>query len=215
MESRTFRKFYEKEQADAFAQLLSDSDIEFEIVQDKETLDSLYGEKVFKQQFYVKLKKTDFDRADSLLLDETAKELDNVAKDHYLHNFTDDELFDVVSKPDEWNELDYQLSQRILQERGTVINSNTIDLLKRQRLNELGKTAEGQRNWIYAGYIFAILGGLLGLFIGWHLYAFKKTLPNGERVFGYSESDRRHGRRILIIGLVMFIVWIGVRLRYD
>ena len=167
---------------------------------------------MFKQQFYVKLKKDDFKKADSLLLDESAKELENVDKDHYLYAFTDEELFDILSKPDEWNEFDYQLSQQILKERGKVINADTIDLLRKQRINELAKPEEGQRNWIYAGYLFAMLGGLLGIFIGWHLSTFKKTLPNGERVYGHTQDDRRHGKRIFIIGLIMFIVWVAVKI---
>ena len=212
MEFRTYKTFYEKERVDALAQILSDNGIEFELIQDRESLDSLYGDKLFNQQFFVKLKKDDFKKADSLLFDESEKELDNVDKDHYLYNFTDEELFDIISKPDEWNEFDYQLSQRILKDRGKVINSDTIDLLKRQRLNELAKPEAGQRNWIYAGYLFALLGGLLGIFIGWHLSTFKKTLPNGERVFGHTENDRLQGRRILIIGLVMFVIWVTIRI---
>lgn len=69
------------------------------------------------QQFFVKLKKNGFKKADSLLFDESSKELDNVDKEHYLYNFTDEELFDILSKADEWNEFDYQLSQRILKDR--------------------------------------------------------------------------------------------------
>jgi hypothetical protein len=215
MEFLTYKKFYEKEPVDALTKILSENEIEFELAEDRESLDSLYGDKLFKQQFYVKLKKDDFKKADSLLLDESAKELVNVDKDHYLYAFTDEELFDILSKPDEWNEFDYQLSQQILKERGKVINADTIDLLRKQRINELAKPEEGQRNWIYAGYLFSMLGGLLGIFIGWHLSTFKKTLPNGEKVYGHSQNDRRHGKRIFIIGLIMFIVWVTVKISRD
>jgi hypothetical protein len=216
MEFLTYKKFNEKERADVLTQVLSDNGIEFELTADRESLDSLYGDKLFKEQFFVKLKKSDFKKADSLLLEEISKDLDNVDKDHYLYNFTDEELFDILSKPDEWNDFDYQLSQRILKDRGKLINADIIDLLKRQRINELAKPEEGQRNWIFAGYIFALLGGLLGIFIGWHLSTFKKTLPNGERVYAHTDDDRRQGRRILVIGVIMFVAWLMVRiLRSD
>jgi hypothetical protein len=124
-------------------------------------------------------------------------------------------LFDILSKPDEWNEFDYQLSGLILRERGKEISSDTIDLLRKQRINELSKPDEGHRNWMYAGYIFALLGGLLGVFIGWHLSTFKKTLPNGQRVNGYNAQDRRHGRRIFIIGIIMFFISVMITIARE
>lgn len=77
---------------------------------------------------------------------------------------------------------------------------------------ELAKPDQRNRGWIYAGYFFAFPGGLLGIFIGWHLSTFKKTLPNGEKVYGYNVKDRTHGNRILIIGLVMLVFWLAVRI---
>src|SRR5688572_28466279 len=130
MEFLTYKKFYERERVDALTKILSDNVVEFELTEDRESLDSLYGDKFFNQQFFVKLKKDDFKKADALLFDESAKELENVDKEHYLYNFTDEELFDILTKPDEWNEFDYQLSQRILKDRGKIINADTIDLLK-------------------------------------------------------------------------------------
>jgi hypothetical protein len=56
--------------------------------------------------------------------------------------------------------------------------------------------------WIIVGYITAFLGGVLGIFIGWHLLSFKKTLPDGQRVYEYDTNARKHGQKILIIGIV-------------
>ena len=47
---------------------------------------------------------------------------------------------------------------------------------------------------------------------GWHLSTYKKTLPNGDRVYGYSQSDRKHGNRILIIGAICFLVGLTYRI---
>lgn len=212
MEFFTYRTFYEQERVVALTHILRDNRIEFEIIGDRDSLDSLYGDKHFSQQFFVKLKKDDFEKANSILLTISESELETVDKDHYLYGFTDEELFDILSKPDEWNEFDYQLSKAILKERGKEINADTIELLKRQRIKELAKPEEGQRNWIYAGYLFALLGGLLGIFIGWHLSTFKKTLPNGKQVYGYTQGDRRHGKRIWIIGVVMFLISLTIKI---
>jgi hypothetical protein len=212
MEFITYKKFSEPERAIALTDLLSSQGIEFHLTEDRESLDSLYGDKLLNKQFFVKIKKEDFAKADTILLTESAKELETVEKDHYLFSFTDEELFDILTKPDEWNEFDYQLAKKILLERGKDISTDTVDLLRKQRISELAKPEEGQRNWIYAGYLFALLGGLLGIFIGWHLSTFKKTLPNGEKVFGYTQKDQQHGKRIFIIGIIMFTVWVTIRI---
>jgi hypothetical protein len=206
-----YKRFYEQERANGLTELLADNGIEFELTEDKENLDALYGDKQFSKQYFVKIKADDFKKVDSILLNLSEKELETVDKDHYLFGFTDEELFEIISKPDEWNEFDFQLAKKILRERGKEINQNTIDLLKKQRLNDLAKPEEGQRNWIYAGYIFALLGGLIGVFIGWHLSTHRKTLPNGQQVYGYKLEDRKHGRRIWIIGAIMFIVSLTIR----
>lgn len=215
MEFITYKKYNEKDRVESLTRILKDHGIDFEITEDRDSLDSLYGGNHLKNHFYVKIKKEDFTKADSILLDLSEKELGTVDKDHYLYSFTDEELFDVLSKPDEWNEFDYQLSNRILKERGKEINHETIALLRKQRINELAKPDEGHRSWMYAGYIFALLGGLLGIFIGWHLSTFKKTLPNGQRVYGYNEKDRQHGNRILIIGIVMFFISMTIKLATE
>jgi hypothetical protein len=206
-----YKKFYEQDRANGLTEILADNGIDFELTEDRESLDSLYGDKQFSKQYFVKINGDDFKKVDSILLKLSEKELETVDKDHYLYSFTDEELFEIVSKPDEWNEFDFQLSKKILHERGKEINQDTIDLLKKQRLNDLAKPEEGQRNWIYAGYLFALLGGLLGVFIGWHLSTYRKTLPNGQQVYGYKQADRVHGRRIWIIGIIMFIITLTVR----
>jgi hypothetical protein len=204
MELITYKKFNEQEQVEYLTGILKENEIGFEVAEDRDSLDTLYGANHLTKHFYIKIKKEDFAKVDSILLSLMETDLASVDKDHYLFNFTDVELFDILSKPDEWNEADYLLASKILKERGKEINDDTIKLLRAQRISELAKPDEGHRSWMYAGYIFALLGGLLGIFIGWHLSTFKKTLPNGQRVYGYTERDRTHGNRILIIGLFHF-----------
>ena len=206
-----YKRFYEQERASGLTEILAENGIEFEVTEDRESLDSLYGDKHFSKQYFVKISGDDFEKVDSILLSLSEKELETVDKEHYLYGFTDQELFEIVSKPDEWNEFDLQLAQKILKEKGKEIGQETIKLLKKQRINELARPEEGQRNWIYAGYIFALLGGIFGVFIGWHLSTYKKTLPNGQQVYGYKQEDRKHGRRIWILGTIMLVLWLAIR----
>lgn len=212
MELILYKKFNEQSQVEYLTDILKEHGIDFEVTEDRDSLDTLYGGNHLKKHFFIKIKKDDFAKVDSILMELSEKELGSVDKDHYLFDFTDDELFEILSKPDEWNERDYLLSRRILRDRGKDISDDTIRLLKKQRVKELAKPDEGHRTWMYAGYIFALLGGLLGIFIGWHLSTFKKTLPNGQRVYGYTKADRMHGNRILIIGLIMFLISVAIQI---
>lgn len=211
MEFVTYRKFTEPEQAEALAAILAERGIEFQIEKDPEGLDSLYGGLTLPRNFYVKLRKVDFSIADRVLLEIANTSLDAVDKDYHLWNFSNEELFEILSKPDEWSEFDYQLAHKILNERGKEISIETIELLRIQRIRELSRPEEGHKSWIYAGYFFSVLGGLIGVFIGLHLSTFKRTLPNGERVFGYNRTDRHHGWRILILGVVMFFLSLFIK----
>jgi hypothetical protein len=212
MEFLTYKKYHEKERVDSLTLLLDKNRIAYQITEDRDSLDSLYGANPYSRYFFVKIQKADFAKADEVLSNESLAGLENVDNDHYLYDFTDEELFDILSKPDEWNEFDYHLARKILKEKGKEINENVIALLKDKRIKELGAPEQNQKTWIYAGYIFALLGGLLGIFIGWHLSTFKKTLPDGQRVFGYTQEDREHGTRILIIGVIMFVLAVGIRI---
>lgn len=61
--------------------------------------------------------------------------------------------------------------------------------------------------WIIAGYIFAVLGGLIGFGIGIYLKMGKEKRSNGEKVLKFDESSQKHGLIISIIAIVSFVIW--------
>lgn len=207
MKLLTYRRFVEREQAEAFVQILAANNIGFEMEEYSAALDSVYvGQNTFDAKFHVKIKGEDFGRADAVMLRESDQAIAEIGSDHYLYQFTDQELYDVISKPDEWSELDYRLAAKILKERGKEVGQQKIEELKAERIKELAKPDESHGIWIVIGYISALMGGLIGIFIGWHLSVHKKTLPDGRRIKAYSKGARQHGTTILIIGLIMLTV---------
>lgn len=105
------------------------------------------------------------------------------------------------------------LAQKLLKDRGHNIDQATIAALKQQRIEELAKPDTNQTLSVLAGYVFSIFGGIISIFIGWHLYSHKKTLPNGERAYGYSDNDRKHGKIILILGTLSAVIWTIFKLK--
>src|SRR5262245_21414461 len=194
MELLVYRKFAEREAAEALLQLLQKANISAEIVETGGSLDSMFvGTQLLDERFFVKIKGEDFKAANELLEKQNAVSLVDVERDHYLYQFTDEELVEILSKPDEWSSYDYQLASAILKERGKEVTPETAARLKKGRLTVLALPEKSPRVTIYVGYLLAVLGGLLGVFIGWHLITYKKTLPDGSRYYGYRQSDRQQG----------------------
>jgi len=201
----TYRKFIEKEPATALMDLLREHGIACELEEDKKALGTVFTGEDTASFFRVRLQAQDFGRADVLLKTQASQDIVEVDSDHYLFSFTDQELQALLAAPDEWNELDYQLAQRILNDRGHALSPEMLERFRQDRLQELAKPDTKNRVWIVIGYLLAAIGGWLGIVIGWHLVTYKKTLPNGQRVHDYSSVDRAHGRRIIWLGIVMAV----------
>jgi hypothetical protein len=207
----TFQTFNDQVAALELAQIFKENNIEYEFENNAINFDASFAHSELAKEFRIKIQKEDFERADNLLQQISLSQLDSVAKDYYLYDFTDEELLDVVAKKDEWGQLNFVLAQKLLKERGKEVKPQEIELFKKERIEKLAKPAQNQQGMIYAGYIMAVLGGLFGLFIGWHLASYKRTLPNGDRVYAYPLEDRKQGNNIVILGVFCMLIWLIAR----
>lgn len=199
-----FRKFSSIAEAKEMETLLNENGIETIIADNIPPVDITFSGSTLLNEYEIRLKQEDFKKAEEILPENAGDILEQVEKDYYLFKFTDEELYEILLKSDEWSAFDYTLAQKILEDRGKTIDKNLLNSLKNQRIEDLAKPEGNQKSWIIGGYIFAIVGGFLGLIIGYSLWASKKTLPNGEKVYSYSEKDRQHGKNIFYIGLIVF-----------
>ncbi len=199
-----FRKYKTLEQAKELEELLSKNRIDSIIGDNFPSVDSMFGANPLNNEIEIRIKQIDFKKAEQILESQAENLINEVDKDYYLFEFTDEELYEILLKSDEWNEFDYKFAQKILKDRGKSIDKELLNSLKKERLKQLAKPEGNQKPWIITGYFFAILGGMLGLIIGYFLWTSKKTLPNGQRVYSYSNKDRRQGKYIFYIGLIVF-----------
>ena len=206
-----FRTFRTPEEAEALA-----SDLEVlgftPTIEDSRNYISSAFVGASPEYFSVKLPSSDFLRAEAALEEVAERQIAEVGDDHYLFSFTDEELTDVVLKPDEWNAFDRRLARRIVAERGMPVEAAADELIREARIEELATPAKPQPVLVLIGYASCLLGGIIGIWIGHHLNTTKKTLPNGDRVYMYREEDRAHGKQIFFIGVFVFVGCIVVRL---
>ncbi len=200
-----FRRFSDIEQVNELKIALNEQGIDTIVDDNSPPVDVTFtGGGAINNKIEVRIKQSDFDKAELILEKIAETQLSDIDTSYYLFEFTNEELFDILLKYDEWNEFDYALAQKILKDRGKSVDKELLESLKKQRLEELAKPEGNQRPWIIGGYFFAFMGGFVGLVIGYLLFTSKKTLPNGEKVFSYAKKDRIQGKYIFYIGLVVF-----------
>jgi hypothetical protein len=202
----TYQKFSDIALANAMAEQLDNHHIQYLIAEESFSFDPAFRMNNALKEYAVKIKNTDFEKANQILKDDESADVTEIDADYYLYAFTNDELMEVITKADEWSAFDNVLALKLLAERGISISEKEIAEINKKRIEELRAPEAPQTFYIVIGYLAALLGGILGIFIGWHLSTYKKTLPNGDRVYDYNENDRKHGKRIFYLSVIIFII---------
>lgn len=209
----TFRKFNNTELAQATAEVLERNGIACVIENYQSFFDPSYANNKIDPDIILKIHPDEFIKARQVLEEAYAAGLDQTEADYYLFTFSDAELIEIITKPDEWGAFDYQLAQKILRDRGKEVKPEIAGLLRERRIDELKKPEKTGGFWVPFGYFLAIFGSFIGLIVGWTFCYLRKTMPNGERVYAYAEPIRKDGKRILIISCIGTVIWTIIRIR--
>jgi len=213
MKSSTFARFKEFPTMDSampILEILTKNHLPVKVIRNRATFDGILGvEHPERVELQVQLR--NFEEARLVIENEMILPIYATEEDYYLFDFSDEELYQILLKSDEWGEFDYMLAKKILQDRGKTIDDDFLEVHQKQRLEELARPETSSLSFVCAGYIFALLGGFLGILIGWLLWSQHKILPNGQRVPIYSKDDRTHGKIIFGIGIVMLLISLILR----
>ena len=202
----TFKVFGNKEAAKDMGDILQQNNIPFIIEEDVLAFDPSYARNDFDKDYRLKIRQHDFELVNKVLENFYRSQVDLVDGDYYLLRFTDDELREMITKPDEWGDFDYQLAQELLTERGKEINPEEKKALREKRIVVLSQPAMIKTSSIVVGYVTCFFFPPAGIIIGGVWSGSKKTLPNGQRVYTYDVAVRKHGRRILAMGIILLIL---------
>ncbi|MCC3158340.1 hypothetical protein LJ737_13915 [Hymenobacter sp. 15J16-1T3B] len=212
---QTYQKYPTLAATEPLLALLQQHDVSYRLQEDRATVEPAFAFNEHDRSFLVKLRPADFARADVLQDEANAQLVAATGPEHYLFGFSNEELMDLLVHPDEWSRFDVLLAQRLLRERGQPVSPDTVRLLEQRRHAELNKPPEKQTAWVMLGYVSALLGGLLGLAIGWHLYAHRRRLTTGQLVPAFAAEERVHGLRIVALGVVSLVTWVGLQLYFG
>lgn len=222
----TFQEFSDPGVAGEFAEQLSSEGVDFLLEKPPGLLDNIIIGTSSDPAIIIKLRPADFSRAQNILQEYYTKRVDLVDKDYYLFSFKDEELKEILARPDEWGVFNYLLAQKILIERGENIDNNLLLKLNTERKVLLTRPIPAGISFYIIGYFFIAYGVYSSFFpfaninsipylfltpffsivIGLFIFRSKKTLPDGERVFTYRKEDRTGGRILTYIGMVVFVI---------
>lgn len=198
-----FKKYNDQHAATYAVNLLHAARIFVKVREFTEKSDAVMGGQP-QPAWELSINKKDFKKAEDIIEQDARAYIRSVPKDYYLFDFETEELFDVLAKPDEWNEMDLRLARSILMKRGEKVNDQVIADLRLKRIEDLKKPDEISGSVVFLAYIGSLLTGVIGMFGGWHMWKGEKTLPDGFKMLTYSEGVRKHGRNVFILGCIAF-----------
>ncbi|MBO9681186.1 MAG: hypothetical protein J7502_00710 [Flavisolibacter sp.] len=207
-----FKLFPDKQTAEDFAEVLKQNNIEYQIEEDALVFDPSYANNPLSKDYVILIKQSDFKLASYTYDEYFAEQLSEVPEDYYLYSFTDDELQEILAKPDEWGSFDYQLAKELLMQRGIEVSKEKTERMKAERYKEIAQPEGESVKNIVGYYIVSILFFPIGLIIGWVWGYSKKQLPDGYRVSAYNSSVQMHGRTIFLISIILFVLTVILRI---
>lgn len=225
-EPLVFQQFENIADAEKVAAILEEAGISTMVEKPAAILDSNFIGTNYVPSYNLMIDGADFENAREVLLEKAEVNLDEIDKDYLLLTFSDEELMDVIAKPDEWGVYNYNIATALLKKKGVTVSREQKDAFAKDRLAELSKQKSFGMFWIIVAYTIPLLNlvyvianyetyignnltwlfpGIGGLIIGFILVYSKKTLPNGTSLPIYIEKHRKHGPIILKVNAIVWI----------
>lgn len=117
----TYSKYYNVEDAEDITQLLYKNGIQFLLQKDKELLDKIYIGDSIDPMIVLKIQSNDFEKVNRLLKEDAKRQVATLPTDYYLLHFTNEELQNVLTNPNDWNAFDQGIAEELLTKRNVEI----------------------------------------------------------------------------------------------
>ncbi len=210
-----FRRFANKELAESYLEIFQKNGIQCRMGDNLPSADLTFSNSTVTNQFEILLPEEEFEKAERLMLDLMATEIENLPEDYYLYEFEDEELKEILIHPQEWNELDQLLAKKLIEERGLDFSQEEVEEIQKEEIKKVQKTDQTPIARILFCYVFIILAfffKLLLIFLvfmiaqGYILWNSKRKLPDGDQIPQYNETTRLHGQIIFYFGILIAIL---------
>jgi hypothetical protein len=129
---------------------------------------------------------------------------------HFMEDYTDEELEEIIIHYSEYAESTVAWARNALEERNPAFDFTSLEHKQadefQKRLKEVQRGIRAKPIGLIAAYLFALIGGLLGMATGWFIEVSQTKGVDGIRYPTYDAFSRRHAKRIKWIGFVVLII---------
>ena len=121
---------------------------------------------------------------------------------HFLCSASNDDILDMLASPGEWSSFDIAQAQKLARQRNL-----SLEHLHQKQSEHVAAAMRGKPapTWLLVlGWSASLLGGVIGIGIGYSLAYMKEQTPEGGH-FTYDEPSRKAGRYMLGFSLFMLV----------
>lgn len=208
IEYKTFMSVTDLATSEEIVQILDAQKIPFKVQDTSKDFDPTFSNNEADNSILIMLFPTDFEKATKILDENLVLDLNKIDPEHPFFSFATDELKEVVKNYDEWHPLDVKLAKYLLKDKNISIDNIEIERVQKHKKQKELEPEKPKPLTLVMGYVFCLLGGLIGIGIAVFLITGKKSLPDGSKRFVYSPQDRAHGVFMLIAGILSFFFYI-------
>ncbi len=208
-----YRDFLSIEDAKEFVAMLDQKNIVYSLETSETILDTAIVGNGLIPKAILKLNPLDFKLVNRLIEAQINQLKYSDLKDHYLNQFSNEELEEIFDKQEEWTIEDITIAQKILEGRGIKIDKKSIQDLRENSFNKIQRGRSGSRFWIVfysLGIAFGLVTTLFLIIAGLgmsYYYAYgKNTDSDGTKYFIFDESTRQIGVIMLYGGIALIII---------
>ena len=195
----TYRMFTHESIAKDFNTIRDENKIPYKLEKGEYLLDGAIIGNSIQPQIALKLLPRDFTVVNELL--EKDIESHGGADYEILDGFSKEELFDVLTNPDDWSAEAIAAAKIKLKELGEPIDDDYIKQLKEQRLEKIRQGKKPNILWPVVYLILGIAGGFFIQFLaiipalgmGWYYWRGKSVDFEGQKYYTFEAQTRNYG----------------------
>lgn len=202
------RKVYDLEELKEALSILEQAGIKYKARENTFLHDNPYTKNLANKEYVVLVDAEEKQRALDVFATYYAS---NTSEENFLSKLDNEDLIEILTYEDNYSVFDINESKVILTERG--IDESEQKLLIEQRVKKDNEPQKVKMNVIIGGYAFVLIGGILGIAMGWYLYSSKATNKVTKQTYNAHDNNSRfHGLLMLALGGIttLFYLWFGL-----
>lgn len=190
-----------EEEAQDISQLLIENNFDCIVVNETGGFDGILGTS-HAAKITIQINRDEYKKAKIFL---ASLEEQNSTEDSYLNDFSNDELLNILKQENDWSVHDVNIARKLITQRGIAIDEEKIQVENKEYLAKIDEPEKAKDLVLILGFLLAVLGGLLGIAIGYFIMTLKKSDSSGNKIYYYNENSRFWGSVIFYTGIFVLV----------